>query len=107
MTNNKHDNAEMVDLVLVAKDLLEICRIKCSPTDEVWRADGISNEQVMIAAVRAIHEAEHVLAKARADKAKVAKPVLSSSFQVANFILNEEVVRASLRKKAQASLGEI
>jgi heme exporter protein D len=58
------------DLVLAAKDLLEICRVKCSPTDEVWRADGVSNERVMIAAIKAIHEAEHMLAKARADKAR-------------------------------------
>lgn len=48
MTDNERD------LLLVAKDLLEICRIKCSPTDEVWRRDGITNEQVMIAAMRTI-----------------------------------------------------
>jgi hypothetical protein len=48
MTDNERD------LLLVAKDLLEICRIKCSPTDKVWRRDGISNEQVMIAAMATI-----------------------------------------------------
>jgi len=52
MTNNERD------LLVVARDLLEICRIKCSPTDEVWRADGISNEQVMIAAMATIKRAE-------------------------------------------------
>lgn len=52
MMNNERD------LLLVAKDLLEICRIKCSPTDEVWRRDGISNEQVMVAAMATIKRAE-------------------------------------------------
>lgn len=52
MTDNERDT--LATLLLVAKDLLDICRIKCSPTDEVWRRDGISNEQVMIAAMRTI-----------------------------------------------------
>ena len=49
---------ETADLLLIAKDLLEICRCKCSPTDEVTRADGITNEQVMIAAMRTIERIE-------------------------------------------------
>jgi hypothetical protein len=80
---------EMVDLVVVARDLLEICRIKCSPTDEVWRRDGISNERVMIAAEVAIHEAEHALAKARA-----AKPAIYSTV---DRILAEAAARANCR----------
>lgn len=94
---NKRDNAELVDLVVVAKDLLEICRIKCSPTDEVWRADGISNEQVMVAAIKAIHEAEHVLAKARADKAREDKARAAKFSIYADLVLNNAL--ASLRKK--------
>jgi len=49
---------ETRDLLLVCKDLLEICRYKCAPTDEVTRADGITNEQVMIAAMRTIERIE-------------------------------------------------
>ena len=49
---------EMCDLLMIAKDLLEICRYKCSPSDEVVRADGITNEQVMVGAMRTIERAE-------------------------------------------------
>jgi hypothetical protein len=52
MTDNERD------LLLVCKDLLEICRWKCSPTDEIVRPDGISNEQVMIAAMKTIKRIE-------------------------------------------------
>ena len=51
-------NHETADLLLIAKDLLEICRYKCSPTDEVVRADGLSNEQIMIGAMRTIERIE-------------------------------------------------
>ncbi|RKZ44346.1 MAG: hypothetical protein DRQ58_11540 [Gammaproteobacteria bacterium] len=60
----KHDreNAQMTDnerdLLLIAKDLLEICRYKCAPTDEVFRADGITNEQVIVVAKRTIKRIE-------------------------------------------------
>jgi hypothetical protein len=87
---DKHDNAELVDLVVVAKDLLEICRIKCSPTDEVWRADGISNEQVMIASMAAIKRAEFALAK----KPRAAKP---STYMTVDAILSAAVARATRR----------
>lgn len=49
---------ETADLLLIAKDLLEICRYKCSPTDEVVRADGLSNEQIMVGAMRTIERIE-------------------------------------------------
>jgi len=78
--------------LLVAKDLLEICRIKCSPTDEVWRADGISNEQVMIAAMATIKRAEFALTK----KPRAARP---STYATVDAILNTAVAQASLRKR--------
>jgi len=81
MTDNERD------LLVVAKDLLEICRIKCSPTDEVWRRDGISNEQVMIAAMATIKRVE----------TKKPKPVKPSTYATVDRILTDAVARASLR----------
>lgn len=48
------------ELLMVLKDLLEICRYKCSPRDEIVRADGLSNEQIMIGATNLVarYEAE-------------------------------------------------
>lgn len=49
---------EVADLLLISKDLLEICRYKCGPNDEVTRADGLSNEQIMVGAMRTIERIE-------------------------------------------------
>jgi len=46
------------ELLMVLKDLLEICRYKCSPRDEIVRADGLSNEQIMIGAINTIKRFE-------------------------------------------------
>jgi hypothetical protein len=83
MTNNERD------LLLVVKDLLEICRIKCSPTDEVWRADGVSNEQVMVAAMATIKRVEF-------EKTKKPKAKAASSFSLAEHILATAVMQGRL-----------
>lgn len=40
------------------KQLLEICRYKCSPSDEVILPDHITNEAAMIRAMRVLERAE-------------------------------------------------
>lgn len=79
----------MDDLLLVAKDLLEICRWKCSPTDEVIRPDGITNEQVMIAAAKTIQRVEF---------AKIKKPRRArSSFDLTHAILAQAIIEGRIR----------
>lgn len=78
------------DLLLVAKDLLEICRWKCSPTDEVVRADGITNEQVMVAAMKTIKRVEFERTKKPRAKA--------SSFDLAGHILATAVMQNKLAR---------
>ena len=46
------------ELLMVLKDLLEICRYKCSPKDEVILPNGVTNEQVLIAATRLVERME-------------------------------------------------
>ncbi len=46
------------ELLMVLKDLLEICRYKCSPRDEVILPNGVSNEQVLIAATNLVKRME-------------------------------------------------
>lgn len=48
----------MADLLTACRQLLEICRWKCSPSDEVLLSDGTTNEQAMIQAMDAIADAE-------------------------------------------------
>ncbi len=46
------------ELLMVLKDLLEICRYKCSPRDEVILPNGVTNEQVLIAATNLVKRME-------------------------------------------------
>jgi hypothetical protein len=46
------------ELLASCKDLLEICRWKCSPHDEVILPGGKSNHQAMLDATAAISKAE-------------------------------------------------
>jgi hypothetical protein len=46
------------ELLRSLKELLEICRWKCSPNDEVLLANGKSNEQAMIEACEVIDKVE-------------------------------------------------
>lgn len=46
------------ELLMVLKDLLEICRYKCSPRDEVILPNGVTNEQVLIAATNLVKRIE-------------------------------------------------
>jgi hypothetical protein len=46
------------ELLMVLKDLLEICRYKCGPNDEVILPNGITNEQVLIAATNLVKRVE-------------------------------------------------
>jgi hypothetical protein len=59
---NAEANARLIatapDLLTSIKELLEICRWKCSPNDEVLLANGKSNEHAMINAIAAINRAE-------------------------------------------------
>lgn len=48
------------ELLMVLKDLLEICRYKCGPNDEVILPNGITNEQVLIAATNLVKRMEPV-----------------------------------------------
>jgi hypothetical protein len=45
------------ELIGSLKQLLEICRCKCSPTDEVILPDNITNEAAMIRAMRVLAQA--------------------------------------------------
>lgn len=46
------------ELIGSLKQLLEICRYKCSPTDEVILPDHITNEAAMIRAMRVLERVE-------------------------------------------------
>lgn len=58
MTKNASLIAASPDLLQSLRELLEICRWKCSPNDEVLLPSGKTNHQAMIEAMAAIAKAE-------------------------------------------------
>ena len=83
------------EMLMVLKDLLEICRIKCSPLDEITRPDGISNEQVMIGACNLIKRVEY-----EATKKPRKKPRTPTSFDLAGQILAQAAAYGRLSNAA-------